>query len=375
MLGLDDVLRSWPEARADDARVATILQRVEGDRASMGPDDEVLFAAPVLEDASSDERGEREETRARDRQNFQDLARLAHERPSAKTGAYARRAGTARGEDSGIVDLSILPEEEPAPAMAPPPAAALQPATTEAPAPIAAHAEVQQLRVPPQRRRAIPLLVTAVAAAAVLWLRLHETPRAAVAPTTATAAAASVAAAPPLPPEPAGIDPAALPESKAGVKAEAKAVPAARPTVVAHGEAAKPVTPVAPPPQAPAVEAARPPEDLNAALRKEVGDNAIPKTPAAAFRAGDVPQTPSQGAVTGALGAVLPQARACLGPDDSISKASIVFTANGGVQSVKVAGGAAGRPAEACIRDALSKARVQPFAEPTYPASITIRHL
>jgi hypothetical protein len=118
--------------------------------------------------------------------------------------------------------------------------------------------------------------------------------------------------------------------------------------------------------------------DLGAAMKNAVGDEPE-KTPAAATTAanvpkGNVPQKPSQGAVTGALGAVLPQARACLGPDDPISRASIVFSSEGTVQSVKVTGGAAGKPAEACIKSALMKAKLQPFAEPTYTANITIRH-
>jgi hypothetical protein len=78
--------------------------------------------------------------------------------------------------------------------------------------------------------------------------------------------------------------------------------------------------------------------------------------------------------VTGALGAVLPAARACLGPDDPISRAVVVFGSSGVVQSVSVSGGAAGKPAEACIKGALMKAKVAPFAEATYSAPVTIRH-
>lgn len=118
--------------------------------------------------------------------------------------------------------------------------------------------------------------------------------------------------------------------------------------------------------------------DLGAAMKKEVGDEPA-KTAAAATTGGNastgnVPQKPSQGAVTGAIGAVLPQARACLGPDDPISRASIVFSSAGSVQSVNVSGAASGKPAEACIKDALMKAKLQPFAEPAYTANITIRH-
>jgi hypothetical protein len=101
----------------------------------------------------------------------------------------------------------------------------------------------------------------------------------------------------------------------------------------------------------------------------ESGGNAGP-----AFAAGTVPQKPSQGAVTGALNAVLPAARGCLGPDDPISRASIEFQSNGTVKAVNVTGFAAGKPAEACIKAALSKAKLAPFAEPSYTApTITVR--
>lgn len=121
--------------------------------------------------------------------------------------------------------------------------------------------------------------------------------------------------------------------------------------------------------------------DLGSAMGAAVGKDGKPvePTPAAGntgpqFAAGTVPQKPSQGAVTGAIGAVLPGARQCLGPDDPVSRASITFTSAGTVQAVNVTGGAAGKPAEACIKAALGKAKVAPFAEAAYTANITVRH-
>jgi hypothetical protein len=120
--------------------------------------------------------------------------------------------------------------------------------------------------------------------------------------------------------------------------------------------------------------------DLNSAMQRAAGPSASGDQKAAAgatgpqFAAGSVPQKPSQGAVTGAIGAVLPQARACLGPDDPVSRAAIVFGSEGAVKSVRVSGFAAGKPAEGCIKGALGKARLAPFAESTYTANITIRH-
>ena len=121
--------------------------------------------------------------------------------------------------------------------------------------------------------------------------------------------------------------------------------------------------------------------DLGKAMGAAVGEDGKPiqATPAAGsngpqFAAGSVPQKPSQGAVTGAIGAVLPGARACLGPDDAVSRASITFTSGGSVQAVSVSGGAAGKPSEGCIKAALGKAKLAPFAEATYTANITVRH-
>lgn len=91
------------------------------------------------------------------------------------------------------------------------------------------------------------------------------------------------------------------------------------------------------------------------------------------FAAGSVPQRPSQGAVTGALGAALSGARACLAPDAAVSQATITFGSAGAVSSVAVTGSAAGKPAEACIKAALGKAKVPPFAQPSYTAKVTVR--
>lgn len=120
--------------------------------------------------------------------------------------------------------------------------------------------------------------------------------------------------------------------------------------------------------------------DLGKAMGQAVGDDGKPKTQemtqAAGTNvpAGSVPQKPSQGAVTGAIGAVLRQARECLGPDDPVSHANVTFSSDGSVSSVAVTGAAAGKPAEACIKAQLSKAKVGPFAEPSYSTRITVRH-
>jgi hypothetical protein len=205
-------------------------------------------------------------------------------------------------------------------------------------------------------------------------------PVVAVAPPVVTPPPAEAA---PAAPE---VDPNALPAPVADTKTT-KAIKGAPVAAVAKND--KPAAAAAPK-EDPAAKlsakdlpttAAGPAGDLGAAMGKAVGADGKPvdATPAAGsngpqFAAGTVPQKPSQGAVTGAVGAVLPGARACLGPDDPVSRASITFTSAGTVQSVNVTGGAAGKPAEGCIKAALTKAKVAPFAEATYTANVTVRH-
>lgn len=89
--------------------------------------------------------------------------------------------------------------------------------------------------------------------------------------------------------------------------------------------------------------------------------------------AGNVAQRPSQGQVAGAIGSVMQAAKACLGADEPMSRATVTFQSDGSVKSVNVTGFAAGKPQEACIKGALSKAKVDPFAEASYPVPVSIR--
>jgi hypothetical protein len=84
---------------------------------------------------------------------------------------------------------------------------------------------------------------------------------------------------------------------------------------------------------------------------------------------------PSTGAAQAAVGAVLGAARACLAGQTAPSSATLVFGSDGEVDSVRVTGGAAGTPAAACVESALRKARVQPFAAPSFSLGVTVRPL
>jgi hypothetical protein len=151
----------------------------------------------------------------------------------------------------------------------------------------------------------------------------------------------------------------------AAVAAEA---PAAAPAAPAHPPAAAP---------APAAPAAPEPTGLVGAIKKaaghiETGPGPEKAAPAPPPIRGDIPDRPAQGAVTGALGAPRAAARTCLAGQDAPSRATVVFASTGKVQSVTVSGPAAGTPAEACIKTALSKTVVGPFKEATSSITVTI---
>jgi hypothetical protein len=83
---------------------------------------------------------------------------------------------------------------------------------------------------------------------------------------------------------------------------------------------------------------------------------------------GDVPLTPSAGAVGTALGSVRSNAQACLAGQTTAVTATVTFAADGRVLRVN-----AGGPSGACIQSALAKARIAPFARESFSATTTIR--
>jgi len=201
-------------------------------------------------------------------------------------------------------------------------------------------------------------------------------------PATPTATNAATATATNKEPLDKAVDPSTLPPVDTSGAAGAHpstpvavaGAPAKPATTAAAASAAvdQPVAANAPPP-APAGSAS-----LESAMQQAAGaQSTLSATPTATEGPAAAPTNvvlkPSQGAINGALGAALPGARACLGPDDPISRATVTFQSDGTVQSVSVTGGAAGKPAEACIRSALMRAKVPPFAMPTFTAPTTIR--
>jgi len=88
---------------------------------------------------------------------------------------------------------------------------------------------------------------------------------------------------------------------------------------------------------------------------------------------GGIADKPSTGAAQAAVGAVLGAARSCIAGQPQGSSATLVFGSSGEVTNVSVGGPAAGTPAAACIQSTLKKARVQPFAAPSFSLGVTIR--
>ncbi|HMI85778.1 MAG TPA: hypothetical protein VK550_16895 [Polyangiaceae bacterium] len=168
---------------------------------------------------------------------------------------------------------------------------------------------------------------------------------------------------------------AAAPAAPAGPSPGAAAIAAA---MAAESPAAARPAPAAPPPAAaPAAPAAPEPTGLVGAIKKAVGPTEPAPAPEkaeakAAPPRGDIPELPAQGAISGALGSPRTAARNCLVGHDAPSRATIVFASSGSVQSVSVSGPAAGTPAEACIKTAMSKTTVGAFKHPTFSVSTTI---
>ncbi len=254
----------------------------------------------------------------------------------------------------------------------PPPA----PEPAPAPAPAIAIAAAPPPAEP--RRRSLPILLVAIGivGAVVAFVVLR-------APGVATPRAAS--AQPVLPPETKPAAPATaatIDEHAAGGTLDAKDLPAASTASAAPSAQAPPAslrpnpTAVASAkvttfalPDSPAGERG----DLGGAMREAVGprdDTAGSATKEATTTPGARQLRPSPGAVVGAINSVLPAARECLGPDDPVRSATIVFRSDGAVARVEMSGE---RETDACVRAALSRARVAPFVDDTFAARATVR--
>ena len=155
-------------------------------------------------------------------------------------------------------------------------------------------------------------------------------------------------------------------------KTEAKRTPhavhriAAAAVPVAETAEAPPSAPSAPPPPGSLADAIKR-AGTGGRMPPPIGEHAIAPDPKPAIETA-LPDCPSASVVTSALLAVLPDARACMSEGDEPKQASVLFESSGAVSSVQVSGASA-----SCIQKALSRARVAPFGQPTYRATVPVR--
>jgi hypothetical protein len=117
-------------------------------------------------------------------------------------------------------------------------------------------------------------------------------------------------------------------------------------------------------------------EEQSAAAQSDVPPIAAAPKPVAASVQAASSERPGTGAVQAALGSVRTSARGCLAGQDTGARALVMFEGRTGhVKSVKVVGAEPGSPAESCVRAALMGARLPPFSDPDFTASITVRPL
>lgn len=259
-----------------------------------------------------------------------------------------------------------------APASSPPPAPVARPSPAVAkPAEVAAPAPRANTESATRQRLLLGVSLACAGAALVAllvsWLSAPTPSATAVSPVSvADPTPIAIAAPPPSTPTPiatglaAPVSPASLPAAQPEVAREPEATPAVPRTIprAAAAPAKQPTAPTGPSPQAaPAADPA-----------------AVASQPAASeSQSGSVPLTPAVGAVQTAIGSVLGYARNCIAGEREASRARVTFAANGQVSQVAVSGPAAGTPAEACVKAALSKARVAPFQKPSYSVDTTVR--
>jgi hypothetical protein len=334
----------------------------------------------------------------RPRIDFGALTRLA----ASGGGGQSRPAVVPKEENSGVIDLQAIAAsaiERRSASLAPKPFApgvtsSATRSTPEAPS---------NTRVHDNRRRTAAWLVltgaiAASAAVAGVYCGMSRTAaheadsRAGAAPSLSTERGPSPSApfAGPGPSAHPGSDATSLlpKSSEEGPAASARGAP---PSVPSPTPNARPVVAAQGPKIARAANdrsvlgssSTNPPDDdsnLQVLMRRAVG---VPSSGSAASApssfsspeesTGSAPLKPVLGAVQGAVGTALPAARACLGPDDPIARATLTFRSDGTVEDVAVAGDSTARQAEACIRKALLAARLPPFRAPTFTWTATVR--
>lgn len=363
-------------------------RRVTEGLASAPSSDDALFAAPLPE--LEEERRARAEAEPRETVSLADLARATVAKRAENDAANMMKESLAlasqkRAQQERNAERKPVPVEKP-------PAVAAVPAVAAA---AAKAAEAEPVKAPAARPTTfdsrgpwIGVTIAAVGLAASFALYFAGQRRTETVIVTQPAATSAPAA--PVAPEPklAEAPKPAAPEGGERAGGEAAATPSAEAVAALDPQLNQPSAPgAAPKAERPPASPGKPSAGAGKAATPErvVLDEERPAAPATPtkpeLRPAELKPTegisdrPSTGAAQAAVGAVLGAARACLAGQTSPSSATLVFGSDGEVDSVRVTGAAAGTPAASCVESALKKARVQPFAAPSFSLGVTVRPL
>lgn len=392
--GADEQLRSFPAGEPDfEAQAKEIEARLATGVANSGVTFDDLLKVPAL-DAEAGEPAAQSEVRAASapKSNFAEMARksLQKKDDSAEL-AKELLAATAQSRRPNAEMVERVRAAGRAPAAAasatgtPLPTSSRDAAVEEAARPSGVVARAQptaRASAPASNQRGTIISIVGVTIGIAACVALFLKTGASESPTSAALAAERAAQQPTATPRAVGAAAAAAKPEEGVVSPDSLA---AAPLAVAARETAK----SSPKGAAAALGAPSKPGTAASAAapeRVELADDPEPATPVAAAEpkpapaapepplkpaqgaSGDVPLTPSAGAVSTALSSVRGGAQACLaGQSDSVS-AVVTFAADGHVLRVS-----AGGPSGACIQAALSKAHIAPFARESFSATTTIR--
>jgi hypothetical protein len=369
------VLRAESLARALELREPdwdAFEQRVTERLASAPPAGEALLAPPFPE--LEEERRTRSGGEPRESVSLADLARATVAKRAENEAASVAKESLALASQQRAQVERIAERKSRAAAQAAAPTPEAQPAKTQP-----ARTNVWDSRGP-----WLGVAVAAVGLAASFGLYFARQPPNTVVVTqpalTSTPVTVTSAARLGEDPKPSAREAAELPGNAVAPAPSADAVAAIDP----------PATALSPAGAASGVNSERPSAAKSVPTKAErvVLDESRPAGPGAPTAAGKpqlrpaelkpvegISDRPSTGAAQAAVGAVLGAARACLAGQSTPSSATLVFGSDGEVDSVRITGGAAGTPAAACVESALKKARVQPFAAPSFSLGVTVRPL
>jgi hypothetical protein len=368
-----------------------LAERIENALVTAAPSDESVLLPPLPESAEDDREA---------------IARAAASKPGVETGAQAQggaslaelaRAAVARRSSKDAVNLAkeslaiasqgrALPEPAPAPVPATP------------------VVELEHRTAPSRPERApmdtrgpwlgVAIATLGLAAGFGLYIASRRAPeptaeskvvvaaapsapatpatatQTAAGPEPATAVAATETAEPSVPSEPKAVEAAPAPSAIGANALPREAVALKGGTTTSEPRATTPASGGRAHAAKVVLEDEAPADTTHADAKPAPSS---PMRPAELNAASGMSDRPSTGAAQAAVGAVLGAARACVAGQPEASSATIVFGSSGEVTSVKVSGAAEGTPAAACVKSALAKARVQPFAASNFSLGVTIR--